>query len=185
MPTTTIYDTSSTTGTIYERGDPTAYPRPLAVMWAGLRLTLGFMLLWAFFDKLLGLGYSTRPEASWLNGGSPTQGFLDRASGPAAGFFQAISGHAAVDALFMAGLLLIGAALVLGIGLRVAGVSGALLFLLMWAASMPGRNNPLVDQHVVYAIILLGMMRAPAGQTLGLGNWWAQQPLVRRFPLLK
>lgn len=153
--------------------------------WVGVRFLLGAMLLWAFLDKLLGLGYPTPAGRSWLAGASPTAGFLDRTAGPAAGAFQALSGHPAVDALFMMGLLLIGASLLLGIGLRVAGWSGALLFGLMWAASMPGPMNPLLDQHLVYAVLLLGMTTTRAGETWGLGRWWARQPLVRRHPFLR
>lgn len=183
---TTIVDNSTRT---YAYDKPTAESGStstgLRLMWVGLRLSIGFMLLWAFFDKLFGLGYGTPPERSWLNGGSPTRGFLDRTSGPAAEFFQALSGSLAVDVLFMAGLLLIGAALLLGIGIRIAGYSGALLFALMWVASMPGRNNPFLDQHVVYALVLLGMTLTSAGDTFGFGKAWARQPLVRRLPLLK
>ena len=36
------------------------------------RIILGFMFIWAFFDKLLGLGMLTTPEAAIINGGSPT-----------------------------------------------------------------------------------------------------------------
>ena len=38
-----------------------------------LRLALGVEFLWAFFDKLFGLGYSTPSARAWLEGGSPTQ----------------------------------------------------------------------------------------------------------------
>lgn len=183
---TTVLDHATHTAAPENHMDPLHNtPRSLRFTWAGLRLSLGFMLLWAFFDKLLGLNYSTSPDRSWLNGGSPTQGFLTRASGPAAAFFQELAGHPVVDALFMAGLLLIGTALVLGIGLRIAGYSGALLFVLMWAASMPSRNNPLVDQHVVYALLLLGMTLTTAGHTLGFGRAWERQPLVQKWPFLK
>ncbi len=40
------------------------------------RLMVGFTFLWAFLDKTFGLGFSTPTEKSWLNGGSPTSGFL-------------------------------------------------------------------------------------------------------------
>ena len=40
---------------------------------AVLRIVFGFMLIWAFFDKLLGLGMLTTPEAAIVNGGSPTE----------------------------------------------------------------------------------------------------------------
>ena len=39
---------------------------------AALRIVLGFTFLWAFVDKLFGLGYATPSERSWINGGSPT-----------------------------------------------------------------------------------------------------------------
>nr|WP_245530223.1 hypothetical protein [Brachybacterium faecium] len=40
------------------------------------RLMVGFTFLWAFLDKTFGLNFSTPAEGSWLNGGSPTAGFL-------------------------------------------------------------------------------------------------------------
>ena len=53
---------------------------------AGLRLALGWMFLWAFLDKMFGLGHETAAEDAWINGGSPTEGFLAfAAAGPFAG----------------------------------------------------------------------------------------------------
>src|SRR3712207_7355187 len=46
---------------------------------AGLRLALGWIFLWAFVDKLFGLGFATKAENAWIDGGSPTQGFLGNA----------------------------------------------------------------------------------------------------------
>ena len=40
------------------------------------RILLGFVFLWAFLDKTFGLGYATEPAKAWINGGSPTTGFL-------------------------------------------------------------------------------------------------------------
>ena len=50
----------------------TAAARSLAV----LRIATGFVFLWAFLDKTFGWGYATTSEHSWINGGSPTKGFL-------------------------------------------------------------------------------------------------------------
>ena len=152
--------------------------------WAAARLSIGFVFLWAFFDKLLALGYATGVdretgavdrfgEAAWINGGSPTTGFLSSATGPFKGMFEAMAGAAWADWLFMAGLLAIGVALVLGIGMRVAAASGALLLILMWMASLPLDNNPFMDDHLVYAIVLVGLAVVHAGDTLGLGRLWA------------
>jgi hypothetical protein len=37
--------------------------------WVALRLVLAWILLWAFFDKLPGLGYSTPPGHAWARAG--------------------------------------------------------------------------------------------------------------------
>src|SRR6187551_568376 len=75
------------------------------------RLATGFIFLWAFLDKTFGLHYSTGaavaegdPTLSWLNGGTPSQGFLTfAAQGPFKEFFNSIAGVAS-DWLFMLGL---------------------------------------------------------------------------------
>src|SRR4029453_10935918 len=105
---------------------------------AVFRVVLGFEFLWAFLDKTFGLGYATPSARAWINGGSPTKGFLSNvAVGPFEDTFHAIAGAAWADWLFMVGLLGIGLALIFGIGLRVAAVSGTLMMLLMWAAEWP------------------------------------------------
>lgn len=153
---------------------------------ASLRLALGWTFLWAFLDKTFGLGYATPSENSWINGGSPTSGFLAYAtSGPLSGFYQDLSGSTAVDVLFMLALLVLGVALILGIGLKVAAISGSALMLLMWSSHLPPENNPIIDEHIIYMIALVGLAFAGAGQWLGLGGWWSEQTWVKRYPLLQ
>ena len=41
-----------------------------------LRISMGFIFLWAFIDKLFGLGFSTASDKSWLSGISLTQNYL-------------------------------------------------------------------------------------------------------------
>ncbi len=153
---------------------------------AAVRLALGWTFIWAFMDKLLGLGYSTASENSWVNGGSPTSGFLSYATaGPLAAFYQDLAGNTAVDALFMFGLLMLGVALILGIGMRIAAVAGSALMLLMWSSRLPPENNPIIDDHIVYMFVLVLLAFVGAGRWLGLGKWWSEQPVVKRFPILE
>ncbi|MGI5191612.1 hypothetical protein ACQEVI_25960 [Promicromonospora sp. CA-289599] len=152
---------------------------------AGVRLLLAVEFLWAFGDKLFGWGLGTPTERAWINGGSPTAGYLGGVEGPFAGFFGALAGNVVIDWLFMLGLLGIGLALALGIGMRIAAGAGALLMLLMWFASMPLENNPFVDYHLVDAVLLIGLAAFLAGDTFGLGKQWARLPLVKRFPVLR
>jgi thiosulfate dehydrogenase (quinone) large subunit len=165
--------------------------------WAAARIALGLTFLWAFFDKLFGLGFATCRDAAtntvtvmcgkaWVNGGSPTTGFLKFATkGPLAEFYQGLAGNAVVDILFMAGLLLIGLALVAGIGMRIATISGVLLMTMMWSALLLPENNPILDDHVIYSIVLLGLLASNGSQVWGLRNWWVKQSLVKRLPILE
>jgi thiosulfate dehydrogenase (quinone) large subunit len=156
-----------------------------ARVFAVLRIVLGGIFFWAFLDKLFGLGYATASAKSWLNGGSPTNGFLaNSASGPFEGFYKGIAGAAWADWAFMLGLAAIGGALLLGVGMRVAAVSGALLYLLMWTVVLPPETNPIVDDHIVGALAVLGVALVHAGDTWGLGRWWKQQPVVKDHPWL-
>jgi thiosulfate dehydrogenase (quinone) large subunit len=157
-----------------------------------VRVVLGVEFLWAFLDKTFGLGYATPAARAWINGGSPTKGFLSRvAVGPLEGTFHAIAGAAWADWLFMAGLLGIGIALILGIGLRAAAVSGTVMMVLMWAAEWPlakvtsageptMSTNPFMEYHVIYALVLIALALTYAGHTWGLGRLWARLPFVQR-----
>jgi thiosulfate dehydrogenase (quinone) large subunit len=151
-----------------------------AYVFAGLRVVVGFTFLWAFLDKLFGLGHSTPSAKSWLNGGSPSKGFLSGAEGPFASFYRGIAGDTWVNWLFMIALLGLGIALTLGIGMRVAAVSGALLYLMMWAVVLPPETNPIVDDHIIGALAVIALALVHAGDTLGLGRPWKKLPIVRQ-----
>ena len=153
---------------------------------AGLRLALGWIFLWAFLDKLLGLGLATTADNAWINGGSPTRGFLGNAvKGPFADHYSSFAGAAWADWLFMTGLAGIGIALILGIGMRIAATTGALLLTAMWTAVLPPENNPFMDDHLIYAGVLVLLALTAAGNTLGLGKIWTGLPIVQRRPWLK
>lgn len=149
------------------------------------RIMLGFVFLWAFLDKTMGLGFATQHGKAWLDGVSPTTGFLKfgvNAEGPFVDFFRSLAGNVLVDWLFMLGLLGIGMALILGIGLRVAAVAGTTLLVMMWAAELPLKNNPVVDEHLVYAAMLWVVALAP--RKYSLIETWLQTPTVKKNPWL-
>ncbi len=153
---------------------------------AGLRLALGWVFLWAFLDKAFGLGRATPSEGAWVDGGSPTAGFLGNAvTGPFEGVYHQIAGQAWADWLFMLGLAGIGTALILGIGMRVAAAAGATLLVLMWTAVLPPENNPFMDDHLIYAGLLVLLAGLHAGRVLGLGAKWEQLELVRKHHWLR
>ena len=161
--------------------EPTIAGKSLAV----LRVATGFVFLWAFADKLFGLGYATPAKGAWISGGSPTKGFLSSAHvGPFESMFHAWAGTWWANWLFMLGLGAIGIAVIAGIGLRLSAVAGALMMLMMWAAEWPfalststgeatHSTNPIIDYHIIYALVLIVLATAAAGHTWGLGHRWA------------
>ncbi|MBD5784926.1 DoxX family membrane protein [Cellulosimicrobium terreum] len=153
--------------------------RPTQVVLGVLRIALGFYFLWAFLDKTFGLGFATPADKAWVQGGSPTTGFLSGVEGPFSGFFNGIAGAAWADWLFMAGLLGIGLALVLGIGMRIAAVCGSALLVLMYLAALPLETNPIIDDHLTMALTIVALALLGAGSVLGLGSTWKRLPVVR------
>ena len=170
--------------------------------WTALRILLGWSFLWAFLDKMFGLGFSTcrgfGPEgtaassidylcdASMLKGGSPTFGFLNFGTQAShTGFLFDWMAPSAPDAInfadigFMLALLLLGVALMLGVGTHIAAIGGALLMAFMFlAADVWPENNPVNSSHVVEMVVLLGIFTVGAGK-FSLQNW-----MVKTFPFM-
>lgn len=182
---------------------PAAEREPRAVggiFWGVLRIAMGWTFLWAFLDKAFGLGFATgrNPETgaidffgpdAWINGGSPTEGFLSlglHTKGFLVDFYSGLAGQGWVDWIYMISMLLIGAALILGIATRLAAAGGVLWMVMFYtAAALWPENNPFLDDHIVYAIVLVGIAVVGAGRYLGLGKRWERLPLVRRYSVLR
>lgn len=155
-------------------------------VWGLLRIFMGWIFLWPFLDKLFGWGFATEPDKAWLAGASPTYGFLKFGThGPLAGIFQNMAGNAFVDWLFMLGLLLIGLALILGIGVKIAAKAGSLMLLFMWLAALPPEHNPIIDDHIIYILVLLSLKLNHAGDYLGFGKQWSNTTLVQKYKILR
>jgi len=168
-----------------------------AYAFASLRLVTGFVFLWAFLDKTFGFGYATPSGKGWIDGGSPTKGFLSSvAAGPMESTFHDWAGAGWANWLFMLGLLGVGIALVSGVALRLAAVAGTAMMALMWIAEWPPAkhlsdgtvsmsSNPFADYHLIYAVVLIALAAAGAGVTWGLGKLWATLPIVRDHAWLR
>jgi thiosulfate dehydrogenase [quinone] large subunit len=161
------------------------------------RIMLGLIFLWAFFDKVFGLGLNTCTDpktgkflgilckGAWLSGGSPTTGYLKGAVyGPLAGFYNTLAGSAILDWIFMVGLLGIGLTLTLGFMVRIGGVSGILMLLLMYSSTLPPPHHPFIDEHILYSVVILAVIFSNTEQKLGVGKKWQNMEIIKRFPFL-
>ncbi len=165
--------------------------------WTVLRLLLGWSFLWAFLDKMFGLGFATCRledggaidfgcDAAMINGGSPTYGFLNFATegSHTGGLFDWMAPTAPdainfADVAFMAVLLLGGLALMLGIGVRIAAIGGGILMLFMFlAADVWPQNNPVNSSHVIEMAAFAGIA------TVGAGPFSLQRWFSKTFPRL-
>jgi len=174
------------------------FKKELQIALGVLRLAVGFIFLWAFFDKFLGLGFSTCFDSqtktinyfcnqAWIKGGSPTFGFLKfAAKGPFASIFQSMAGNPWVDWFFMLGLLGIGLGLMLGIFMKLSTFFGGVMLIMIYLAGfLPPANNPLIDDHIIYIIVMAILCLTESGKYLGLGKFWCQTKLVKKYKWLK
>lgn len=165
--------------------------------WGILRVAIGLIFLWAFFDKVYGLGFSTcrdsetglvsyMCENAWVNGGSPTLGFLKFGThGPFSGFYQGLAGSVVVDWMFMLGLLFVGLTLTFGIMIRLGSLTASLMLFLMWTALLPPEHHPFIDDHIIYALLVLGFAFVHTCRHLGFGGWWSNLGFVKRNWILR
>ena len=151
-----------------------------------MRIVLGFMLIWAFFDKLLGLGRLTDKSNAMINGGSPTEYYLgELVKGPFEGMWNALAGNQFVDLLLMFGLLAVGSALMLGIASRLSVIGMTVMMALMYTLCIPPSDNILVDYHIVYICGILAIYWLGGFDRMSLKRYWNGLPVVRDVPILQ
>jgi len=162
------------------------------------RILIGFIFLWAFLDKLFGLGFSTcrttaedgsytieaMCDSAWLNGSRITEGYLvygGNPNSPFNDFYVDLGGQAWTDWPFMIGLAGIGLALMLGIGTRIAMVAGVLMLVMMYTTQMLPTTNPVIDDHIVQAAAIIAIVLLEVRyQAIGLGSWWKRLGVVEK-----
>lgn len=156
-------------------------------IWVLIRVSLGWLYLWAFFDKMFGLGFATSAGSGWTDGGSPTFGYLTHATkGPFMEIYQSLAASALVEWLFMLGLLFVGMALVSGALVRLGALAGALFSVLFYTSGfMPPEHNPFLDEHVIYFILFIGLYIMAPTSRFDISRIWRRIPLVQRYRLLE
>jgi thiosulfate dehydrogenase [quinone] large subunit len=201
MTTLSQYADVGTTSPAHHTPGALVNSAPARKALAVLRVAFGLTFLWAFFDKLLGLGYSTGAitnaegaktgidffsKDAWIHGGNPTLGFLKfGASGPFKGLFNSMAGDAWVNWAFMLGLLFIGVTLTFGIVMRLGTAAGFVMYLLLWSVALWPATNPVLDEHILGAASMAVLGLTLAGDTWGFGKKWASNHFVANRPALR
>ncbi len=133
---------------------------------------MGWLLFYAGITKVM--------NPDWTSAG-----YL-RSAKTFSGFFQALLDPNILpftDFINQWGLTLLGISLILGIGVRLSGWLGAILMMMYYfpALTFPhvGQNSYIVDEHIIYAIVLILLSVENTGSAYGFGNW-----ATRTFPRL-
>ncbi len=149
----------------------------------GLRIVMGWILFQAGIVKLL--------DPEWS-----AAGFLQFAipeGNPFTSVWAAWAGSPVIDFLVQWGLTLTGLGLLLGLLVRWNAFWAAVMMLFFWAASLYGglaQGLPLehgwvVDDHIVYALLLFGLGAFGAGRILGLDAILERTEFVKRHAWIR
>jgi thiosulfate dehydrogenase [quinone] large subunit len=132
------------------------------------RVSLGWIFFYAGLTKLI--------DPKWSAGG-----FLS-AAGTFPAFFRWLAGPdilPVVNFLNEWGLILLGVSLILGIFVRFSSFFGAILMVLYYFAHLkfphPDPNSFIVDDHIIYAFLLLYFLAVRAGKVWGLDGFFRRR----------
>jgi len=142
-----------------------------------LRLAMGWLMLHAGITKVLDPEWSAK---GYLMGAKTFAGLYHWLASPEI--------LPVINFVNEWALTLLGISLILGIFVRLSSILGALLMLLYYfpVLSFPyvGVHAFLVDEHIIYALVLLFFAAVGAGQQWSLANWCAKLPICQRYPKL-
>jgi len=142
-----------------------------------LRVLLGWHFLYAGLTKLLNPGWSA---SGFLLHGIPE-------GNPIPQFWPYLADNWLwlIDPLNAWGLTLIGIGLIVGGAVRWCAFWGSIVMLFYWAASLPLANSILIDDHIIYVVILFGLGAFGAGRYLGIDASIEEWTIVKNNPGLK
>jgi thiosulfate dehydrogenase [quinone] large subunit len=148
-----------------------------------LRVVMGWTLFQGGVTKLITY-LDADPANNWTAAGFLTHAIPE--GNPLTGFFASMAGNGLIDVLNMWGLTLVGLALIVGAFVRWSALWGAVMMLFYWLASLEGgllaglplAHGWVVDDHLVYAVLLFGLGAFGAGRILGLDAYLEDLDLV-------
>lgn len=144
-----------------------------------LRITIGWLMFYAGITKVL------NPEWS-------AAGYLSNAK-TFSSFFQWFADPAILpytNFINEWGLTLLGVSLILGVFVRLSSIFGIALMLLYYFPVLefpyiPGAHAFIVDEHIIYALVLVLFANLRAGRVWGLENWCSNLPICAKYPKLR
>lgn len=142
-----------------------------------LRLSLGWLYFYAGITKVLNPDWSAQ---GYLMSAKTFSSFYS--------FLAQPSILPVVNFLNEWGLTLLGLSLILGIFVRLSSVLGIVLMLLYYFPILqfpyPNSHSFIVDEHIIYALVLTFFACIRAGRFYGLDEYLSKHPLCQKYPQL-
>lgn len=150
----------------------------------GLRVVMGWILLQGGLTKLVTY-LDGNPETNWTAAGYLANAIPE--GNPLMGMWGSMAGSPLIDMLVMWGLTLTGIGLIVGAFVRWNAFWGAIMMMMFWAAALEGgllaglplAHGWVVDDHVVYAMLLFGLGAIGAGRILGVDGFLEELDFVK------
>ena len=152
---------------------------------AAFRILVGWIFLWPFFDKLLGLGFKTPVGMGYIDGVSPSSFVSYVSGGIFADFYNSIGGNGVVDIIFLLALLLIGISLILGIASKLGTVGCVSFLIVMYTICVPPEDNPIIDFRIIICFGIIATYYLGGFERLSLYGRWKELSIVKKVPILE
>ncbi|MEK7128841.1 MAG: DoxX family protein [Patescibacteria group bacterium] len=143
-----------------------------------LRVSMGWFIFYAGITKVLNPEWSA---AGYLKGAKTFVGFYEWLLQP--------NILPSINFLNEWGLTLVGISLILGLFVRLGSIFGAALMVLYYFPILnfpyPNPYTFLIDDHIIYALVMILLATLRAGRVWGLENWCSSLPICSRYPKLR
>jgi thiosulfate dehydrogenase (quinone) large subunit len=143
-----------------------------------LRISVGWMMFYAGITKVINPSWSAE---GYLKGAKTFPGLFQ--------WFLQPNILPLINFVNEWGLTLLGVALILGVFVRISSILGAVLMLLYYLPILdfpyPNLHSYIVDEHIIYAFVLLLFASLRAGRVWGLENWCSNLPICSKYPKLR
>ena len=154
-----------------------------------LRLLTGFVFLYAGIEKLIGAEkFSAAGFLQFGTAGTAAGAAEGAIVNPTQGFWVELAANTSlmpvVDFIVPVGQVLIGVALILGLGTRFAAVMGFLMMGFITIAAWDFAHGPInYTGFLAFTTLMVGVLRA--GEVYGIDAIVDEQPIVKRTPALR
>ena len=141
------------------------------------RITMGWLMFYAGITKVMDPQWTA---AGYARSAKTFTGLYE--------FFASTEQISLINFVNKWGLTLLGISLILGIGVRLSSSLGAILMIFYYLPALQfpyvGEHSYIVDEHIIYALLMIYFAIVRAGRYWGLEKWFSDT-LLKKLPVFQ